>query len=424
MTNAHPDGPNSHANAPGHWLPHVANAPVTDLPERSVDEWEVVDTAQRLLQLNETRPHVNPEQRSEPNAGYPAFCLLQDEPTPTRYPSLHNQDDADVSQGSVHVRTRPLNSQYGSDGNQYNPYAPHTSEEYMLQEIGAGRMDPEIMDVPRQLSDPTQAPLVRNGAASPSAQSHSDSQSSWIVPAHRPPYRSGRGYSHHSSDSHEASWPRYPHAGSMSVEELREESGDIDPPLNPYLKPRDSPSMSTSSYYAIYPPLSNKENPLRIQEPTTSMRDHPAKSETFVGVPPQPKSPSTGRGRKRLAKPSLVVKLKTNFPQQILQAPVSPRRLDAPSSSASSSAAQVTQNPRPSNLRSQGPLSSTNATTGAGWDPQAVRRPTRRTEASQSSQRKRRRDAVSAQGVSTEGTEPTAALPRGKPKRLNLAQPC
>ena len=431
MTNAHGDVPNSHANVPDNWLPHVADAPVTDLPERSVDEWEAADSAQRLIQLNEARPHVTPEQRSEPNAGYAAFCALQDERTLTRYPSLHNQNDADVSQGSAHVRTRPLNSQYGSDGNQYNPYAPHTSEEYMLQEIEAGRMDPEIMGIPRQLSDPTQAPLLRSGAASPLSHSHPDGQSSWMVPGHRTPYRqglTGRGHPYDSSDSHEASWSRHPYAGSTSVEEFREEEGsNINSAPIPHPKTRDSPAMSKSSHYTPYPSLPSKDNPLRIQGPMTSTRDHPALSETFVvGVPLQPNSASTGRGRKRLAKPSLVVKLKTHFPQKTLQAPVSPRRnrLDAPSSSESSSAAQVTQNPRPSNLRSQGPLSSTNAKTRAGWDPQAVRRLTRRTEASQSSQRKRRRDAVSAQDVSTEGTAPTAALPQGKLQRLKLSHPC
>ena len=416
MTNAHRDGPNSHANTSNNLLPHVDDDPIIDLPEREIDEWEAADIAQRLIQLDEARPRVTPEQRSEPNAGYAAFRAPQDERTLTRYPSLHSQNDADVSQGSAHIRIRPLNSQYGSDGNQYNPYAPHTSEEYMLQEIEAGRMDPEIMGMPRQLSDPTQDPLLRNGAASPLAHSHQDGQSSSIVPGHRPPYRQGltrRGYPYDSSDSHE---------------EFREEEGsNIDPALLPYLETRHSPSISKSSHHTPYPSLPNKDNPLRSQEPMTSTQDYPALSETFVeGVPPQPNSASTGRGRKRLAKPTLVVKLKTHFPQKTLQASVSPRRnrLDAPSSSESSFPAQITQNPRPSNLRPQGSLSSTNAKTRAGWDPQAARRLTRRTEASQSSQRKRRRDAVSTQDVSTEGTAPTAALPQSKLKRLKFAHPC
>ena len=329
------------------------------------------------------------------------------------------------------MSTRPLNSQYGSDGNQYNPYAPHTSEEYILQEIEAGRMDPEMMGIPRQLSDPTQASLLRNGAASPLAHSHPDGQSSWMVPGHRPPYRqglTGRGYPYDSSGSQEASWSRHPYAGSASVENFGEEEGSkIDPALIPYLKNRDSPSISKSAHDKPYPSLPKTETPLRIQRPMTSTRDHPALSETFVvGVPLQPNSVSTGRGRKRLAKPSLVVKLKIHFPQKNLQASVSPRRnrLDASPSSESCSAAQVTQNPRASNLRSQGPLSSINSKTRAGWDPQAMRRLTRRTEASQSSQRKRRRDAVSTQDVSTEGTPLTVALPQGKLKRLKLAHPC
>ena len=411
MTDAHRDGPNGHANAPDTWLPHVADTTAIHLPEGSVDEFEGADVAEHFIQLFEASQHMTPEQRSEPNAGTAAFCALHDERTFMRYLSLHNENNADASQGSAHMRTRPLNSQYGSDGNQYNPYAPHTSEEFMLQEIEAGRMDPEIMDMPRQLSDPTQAPLLLNGAASPLAHSHPDGQSSWMVPGPRPPYRqdlTGHGYPYDSSDSHE--------------EFCEEERGNIDPALLPHPETRHSPSMSKSSHYTPHPSLPNKDNPLRIQGPMTSTRDHPALSETFVGVPLQPNSASTGRGKKRLAKPSLVVKLKTHFPQ----APASPRRnrLDAPSSSESPSAAQVIQNPRPSNLRSQGPLSSTNAKTRAGWDPQAVRRMTRRTEASQSSQRKRRRDAISAQDVSTEGTASTAALPHGKLKRPKLAHPC
>ena len=430
MTNTHRDGPNSHANAPDNWLPHVADAPVNRFPARSVDTWEAAEAAQRLMQL-QARQHGTPEQRSESNAEYAAFCALQDERTLTRYPSTHNQNDVDVSHGSAHTRPRPPSSQYGSDGNQYNPYAPHTSEEYMLQEIEAGRMDPEIMGIPRQLSGPSQAPLLRNGAALPLAHPNPDGQSSWMVPAHQPPYRqglSGRGYPYDSSDPQEASWSRHPHTGSTSVKKFGEEEGsNIDSALIPYLKTRDSLSMSNSSHDTAYPSLPNKETPHRIQGPMTSTRDHPALSETFVvRVPPQPSAASTGRGRKRLPKPTLVVKLKTHVPQNTLQASVPPRRnrLDAPSSSESSSAAQVTQNPRPPNLRSQVPLSSTDVSTRAGWDPHTARRLTRRTEASQSSQRKRRRDAVPTQDVNTGGTEQTVALSQGKLKRLKLAHPC
>lgn len=430
MTNVQRNGPNSHVDTPDNWLDHVADALIMDIPDRLVDEREAEDLARRLIQLAEAGPDVNPEQRLEPNAGYTASGALQDERNLTQYPSSHNKNDADVSQGSAHMRPRPLNSQYGSDGNQYNPYAPHTSEEYILQEIEAGRMDPETMGIPQQQSDPTQAPLLRNGAASPLAYSHLDGQSSLMVPGHRPSYRqgfTGRGYPYGSSGSQEASWSRHPYAGSVSVEKFSEVGSKIVPAPTPYFKNRDSPSMSKSSHDTSYPSSPNTENHFRIQRPTTSTRDHPAPSETLpVGVPLQPNSVPIGRGRKRLAKPSLVVKLKTQFPQKTLQASVSPRRnrVDASSSSESSSAAQVTQNPRPSNSRSQGPLSSTNAKTRAGWDPQAVRRLTRRTEASQSSQRKRRRDAVSTQNVSTEGTTLTVALPQGKLKRLNLAHPC
>ena len=431
MTNAHRDGPNSHANALDHWLTHVAVAPVNRYPAKSLDTWEAAEAAQRLMQLHEARQHMTPEQRSESNAEYAAFCALQDERTLTRYPSTHNQNDVDVSHGSAHTRPRPPSSQYGSDGNQYNPYAPHTSEEYMLQEIEAGRMDPEIMGIPRQLSDPLQAPLLRNGAALPLAHPHPEGHSSWKVPAHQPPYRQGlpgRGYPYESSDPQEVIWSRHPHTGSTSVKKFGEEEGsNIDPALIPYLKTRDSLSMSNSSHDTPYASLPKKETPHRIQGSMPSTQDHPALSETFVvGVPPQHNSASTGRGKKRLAKPSLVVKLKTNFPQKTLQASVSPRRnrLDAPSSSESSSAAQVTQNPRPPNLRSQVPLSSTVVSARAGWDPHTVRRLTRRTEASQSSQRKRRRDAVPTQDVNTGGTEQTVALPQGKLKRLKLAHPC
>ena len=421
MTNVQRDGPNSHADAPDNWLDHVADSLIMDIPDRLVDEREAADLARRLIQLAEAGPDVNPEQRSEPNAGYTASGALQDERNLTLCPPSHKKNDADVSQGSAHMRTRPLNSQYGSDGNQYNPYAPHTSEEFILQEIEAGRMDPETMGVPQQ-SDSTQAPLLRNRAALPLGYPHPDGQSSLMVPGHRPPYRqglTGRGYPYDSSGSQEASWSRNPYAGSVFVEKFGEEEGSK--------IARDSPSMSKSSHDTPYPSLPNTKNHFRIQRPMTSTRDHPAPSETLpVGVPLQPNSVPFGRGRKRLAKPSLVVKLKTPFPPKTLQASVSPRRnrLDASSSSESSSAAQVTQSPRPSNSRSQGPLSSTNAKTRAGWDPQAVRRLTRRTEASQSSQRKRRRDAVSAQNVSTEGTTLTVALPQGKLKRLKLAHPC
>lgn len=432
MANAHFDRRNSYGNAHDNRLLHAADSAAVERPDRPIDEWNAADGARRLLELSEARIHRTPRQYSESSAMLASFCAEQEERALRRYRGLRNRSESDDSQGSTNTRTRPLNSQFGSDGNQYNPYAPHTSEEYMLQEIEAGRMDPEMMDMPRRLPDPMQSPLLGNGPAPPSAHVHADRPPSWIAHSHRPPYRpssNDHGHPRNVSDPPEASWFRHPYAASTTVEDPNEEDyTDIYHALPQFFEAREPPSSSNSPHISPYPILPIQETPFGIPGPVTSSRDRPTLNETFVlGTPRQPHSASTGRERKRLAKPSLVVKLKIRLPQKSLQAPVPPGRgrLEAPSSSEASSAAQVTQNAHPFNLTSQGSvgLSSANAKSRAGWDSQAVRRLTRRAEAIQSSQRKRRRDAVSPQDVNAEGTTPSVAgLPQGKQTRLNPTQ--
>ena len=430
MANAYCDGPNSHGNAQDDRLLHVVDPAAVNYLEGPVDEWDTTDGDERLIELDEAGAHMTPEQCSESNARFAAFCFQQERAV-TRYRALHNQSDSDDSQGSANMRTRPLNSHFGSDGHQYNPYAPHTSEEYMLQEIEAGRMDPEMMDMPRRLPDPAQSPLLGNGSAPPLARIHAEGQPSWMAPGHRPPDRQSsndRGVPRDVSDPHEASWFRHPYAGRTAVEDLSDEEYTSIYPA--YLEVRESPSNPNSPNISPYPSLSNQDSRVSIPGPVTSSRDPPTLNESFViGIPRQRHPAPIGRERKRLAQPSLVVKLKIHSPQKSLQASVPPKRgrLDAPSSSEAPSAAHVTQNARPFNLRSQGSvgLSSANAKTRVGWDPHAVRRLTRRAEAIQSSQRKRRRDAVSPQEVSAGGTTtPSAGLPQGKQTTLNPAQPC
>lgn len=432
MANAHFDRRNSYGNPQDNRLIIAVDSAAVTHPERPIDGWDAADGARGPLVLNEARTHRTPRQYSEPSGLFPPFCTEQEERALRRYRALRNQNDSDDSQRSANTRTRPLNSQFGSNGNQYNPYAPHTSEEYMLQEIEAGRMDPEMMDMPRRLPDPTQSPLLGNGPGPPLAHVHADRHPSWMAPGHRPPYRQSsndHGIPRDVSGPPEASWFRHPYAGSMTVEDLSEEKYiDIYPTLPPYLEAREPSSSSNSPHISPYPILPNQESTLGVPRPVTSLRDQSTPNETFVlGAPRQPHSASTGRERKRLVQPSLVVKLKIRLPQKSLQASVPPRRsrLEAPSSSEASSAAQVTQNAHPFNSRSQGSVgsSSANAKTRAAWDPQAVRRLTRRAEAIQSPQRKRRRDAVSPQDISAEGTTPpVAGLPQGKQTRLNPMQ--
>ena len=426
MVHPHYGGPDGHANAQDNRLTRGAFSPVVNIPERSNDGWNAADPAQRLIDLDdEARARMTPEEFSESNARVAAFWAQHGERALARYRSLDNQNDLDASQGSANVRTRPLDSQFGSDGNQYNPYAPHTSEEYMVQEIAAGRMDPELLDLPRQPSNPAQSLLPGNALVPPLARVHDSGQSSWMAPAPRPLYRqssNARGIHFDVSDPHDASWFQHPFAASTAADDpVEDEHSDVYPAPLPYSDIEDSQNGSHSPHVTAPNLVSpSQEGRLGILGPLTSSLDRPSLNETFaIGAPRQRPSASTGRERKRLAKPSLVVKLKTSFTRKSSQASASLRRgrPDAPSSSDSSSAAHVTQNSRPSNLRPQGSLGLglANTRTGTGWEPQAVRRLTRRAEAIQSSQRKRRRDAVSPQDVSLEGTTtPNAGLPQSK----------
>ena len=432
MANTHFDRRNSYGNAQDNRLVHAADSAAVTRPERLFDAWDAGDSPRRLLELFEARTNGNPRQYTDTDALIASFCAEQEERALRRYRDLRNRSDSDDSQRSADTRTRPLTSQFGSDGNQYNPYAPHTSKEYMLQEIEAGRMDPEMMDMPRRLRDPTQSPLLGNSPASAVAHVYADRHPSWMALGHRPP--DGQSSNDHGilrdvSDLPEASWFRHHYAGSTALDDLSEEEyTDINPAFPTCLETGGPPSSPDSPHISPYRFLPNQESPVGILGPVTSSRDRPTLNDTFVlGAPRQPHSASTGRERKRLAQPSLVVKLKIRFPQKSLQALVPPSRgrPEAPSSGESSSAVQVTQHAHPFNLRSQGSvgLSPANAKTRAGWDPQAVKRLTWRAEAIQSSQRKRRRDAVSPQDVNAEGTTPpVAGLPQGKQTRLNPTQ--
>lgn len=419
MANVPYGGPHSHPNTQNVMLPRLAYSPMDLLPERSIDEWDAANTAERFIELDdEVRAHMTPEEYSESNARYAALLAQHEERTLAQYRALHHHQNSDASHESTNMRTRPLDSQFGSDGNQYNPYAPFTSEEFVLQEIEAGRMDPEIMDIPRHPSNPAQPPVSGNGHGPPLAHVHASGNISWMAPGHRPPFRqglNGPGIPVNVPDPHGASWFQHLYDGNTAAEDLdEEERPDIYPALLPYLDMGALPVVPHGLYGTAPDPVSpNQDSPFEMQGTLTSSLDSPRLHELSPFDAPQQLHPaSTRRERKRLAKPSLVVKLKTSSTQS-LQAPVSPRRVTsaASSSSESSSAAQTTQ--RPFNLRSRGStaISSTNARTRAGWDHQAVRKVTRRAEAVQSSHRKRRRDAVSPQDLSTEGiTTPTAGL--------------
>lgn len=430
MANAHCHGLNSHPNAQDIRLARLPGSLMVNLPQRSNDEWDAPGTAQRLIELDdEARAHMTSEEYSESNARFIAFLAQHEERALARYRILHNRNDSDVNQESRNMRARPLDSRFGSDGNQYNPYAPHTSEEYMLQEIEAGRMDPEIMDIPQHPSNPAQSPLSGNGLGPPLAPVQAGDHVSWMAPGHRPRYMQGLNGPREPvdlSDPHEASWFQHPYDGSTAAENLgEEEHHGVYPTMLPYLDTEGSPAGSDSPYgTALDPVFPDQGSPFGIQGPLTSSLEPPSLNEMVaLGVPRQPHSASTARERKRPAKPSLVVKLKTDSVKKSSQAPVplSRGRSDASSSSESSYTAAAAQNSRTFNQRSRGSagLSSTNPRTRAGWDPQAVRRLTRRAEAIQSSHRKRRRDAVSPQDVSTEGTTiPNASLPRGNQRYI------
>lgn len=420
MANAHLDRRNSYGNAQDNRLVHAADFAAVARSDRPIDERDA-DAARLLLELHEARTLRTPRQSSESSAFLASICAEQEERALRRYRGLRNRGDSDDSQRSANTRTRSLNSPFGSDGNQYNPYAPYTSEEYMLQEIEAGRMDPGMMNMPPRLPNSAQSPLLGNGSAPPLAQVDADRHPSLMAPGHRPPYRQ-------SSNDHgplrdvpcppKRSWFPHPYAGSTTIEGLSEEEEYT--ALPPDLEAREPQSSSNSPFLSLRPFLPDLASTVGDLGPVTSSRERPTLNESLMlGAPRQPHSASTGRERKRLVQPSLVVKLKIPLSQQSLQAPVPPRRgrLEAPSSSEASSAAQVTQNAHPLTSRSQGSvgLSLANVKTRAGWDPQAVRRLTRRAEAIQSPQPKRRRDAVSPQDISAEGTTPpVAGLPQGK----------
>ena len=413
MANTYRGRPDSHPNAEEIRLARLAEPPAATLFERSVDEWDAADTVQRLLELDdEARAHMTPEEYSESNARFDAALALHEERALARYRALHSRTDSGVNEESTDIRARPLDSQFGSDGNQYNPYAPHTSEEYLVQEIRAGRMDPEMMNSPQHPSTGTQSPLSGHGPGPSLARANAEGHVMWMPPGHRPTFRQGVNSPRvpiDLSDPPGSSWFQHPDDGSTAAEDLdEEESANVYPAMLPYLDTGGSLGGSYSPYYITPDPvLPNQERSFGAQRPLNSSLVSPSLNEILaLGVPRQSSPASTGRERKRLAKPSLVVKLKTDSAQNASQAPASLRRgrSDASSSSESSSAAHSSQNMHSFNLRSRGStgMSSTNAMSRVGWG-----RQTRRAEAIHSSHRKRRRDAASLQDLA-------AGLSQGK----------
>lgn len=410
-------GPDGHSNAENMRPARLADSSAANIPERSIDEWDAADTVQRLLALDqEARAHMTPEESSESNARFEAILAQHEERALARYRALRTQTNLDVNEASTDIRGRPLDSQFGSDGNQYNPYAPHTSEEFLLQELKAGRIDPEMMPLLQHPSIAAQPPLSGNGPGSSLSRANAEGHVPWMQPGHRPHFRQNVN-SPGVSDPHRASWFPHPYDGSTAAEDLdEEESAGVYPAMLPYSEIGGSPSRSLSPYYVNTDPiLPDQESPYGAQRSLSLSLDAPMLNEVLgLGASRRSSPASNGRERKRLARPSLVVKLKTHSAQNSSQAPVSLRRgrSDASSSSESSSAAHSTQNLHPFNLRSRGSagLSSTNAMTRAGWEHHPVRRMTRRgVEAIQSSHRKRRRDAASLQDLT-----PAAGLPQGK----------
>ena len=419
MANSRHDGPNSHLNA---------QDIMVYFPERLMDEWDAADAAQRLAELDEARAHMTPEEYSVSNVRFAAAWAQHEGRVLARYRALHNHIDPDVNEESTKMRTRPLDSHFGSDGNQYNPYAPHTSEEYMLQEIAAGRMNPEMVDIPGHPSNPAQSPLPGKPPGRPSAHVQAGDHASWIAPDNRLHLRQGLNdpaVPVRLSDPRVASWFPHPHDDNPAAENLGyEEYADVYSAMLPYLDVGGSLPGLRGPHGPVPEPLfENQESPFDGPGPPASSLDPPGLNEILaLGVQRQPYPASTGRERKRLAKPSLVVKLKIDSAQKSSQTPLSLRRSisDASSSSEPSSAAQATPISRPFNMRSRGsmgmsPTSARSPRSRDVWEPQAVRRLTRRAEATQSSHRKRRRDAVSPQDLSTEvTTTPTTGLAEGK----------
>lgn len=413
-------GPDGHSNAENIRPSRLADPSAENIPETSIDEWDAADTVQRLLALDdEARTYMTPEEYSESNARFEAVLAQHEERALARYRALRTQRNMDVNGESTDTRGRPLDSQFGSDGNQYNPYAPHTSEEFLLQELRAGRIDPEMMPLLQHPSIAAQPPLSGDGPGPSLAAADVEGHVPWMPPGHRSPFRqdvNSPGVPINLSDPHRASWFPHFYDGSTAAEDLdEEESTVVYPAMLPYPNVRGSPSRSHNLYNMITDPvLPSQESPFGAQRPLHSSLGAPILNEILaLGALPQSSPASNGRERKRLARPSLVVKLKTNSAQSSSQAPASLRRgrSDASSSSDASSAAHSTQTLHPFNVRSRGSagLSPTNAMPRAGWEYHPVRRITRRAEAIQSSHRKRRRDAASLQDLA-----PVAGLPQGK----------
>ena len=391
MVNAHRTGPDSHSNARDIRLARLAESRITNISERSIDEWEAADTAERITQLHDrARAYMIQVTGQENSQSTPESAYASAQP-----------------EMITNMPKRPLDRQFGSDGNQYNPYAPHTSEEYMLQEIEAGRMSPEMMD----MSQRPRSPLSGNGPDHSLTHTHAGS-GAWMASGHLSGHRTGsmQGVNSDRSDPRDMSWLRYPYNSSIAAGELGvQEFPTHVLPYSNFVRPIGRfPSIFDSVLFG-------QEGSLDSQASLTSLDPANLNEILALGVPRQSYPSSTGRERKRVGQPSLIVKLKTARAQETSRTPVSLRRgrSDASSSSETSSASQTPQISRPFNLRSRGSggMSSTNARSHPGWDSQAVRRLTRRAEAIQSSHRKRRRDAASTQDVNTEGTMAPMAGP-------------
>ena len=406
MANAHRAGPDSHSNARDIRLARPAESRITNVSERSINEREAADNAQRLTQLHDrARAHMTqlPGDESSQSTPESAYASARPELIPLApYQSLRHRTDSFATQESTNMPNRPLDRQFGSDGNQYNPYAPHTSEEYMIQEIEAGRMNPEMMD----MSQRPRSPLSGNGPDHSLHNIHGGSRA-WMASGHRT--GSMQGVNFDRLDPRELSWVRYPY-NCMAVGELGVQE------FPTHLLPYSNLIRSLGGFPSIFDSVfSAQEGTVDSQASLTSLDPANLNETPTFGVPRQSYPSSTGRERKRVGQQSLIVKLKTARVQETSRTPVSLRRgrSDASSSSETSSAAQTPQISRPFNLRSRGSggMNSTNARPHPGWDSQAVRRLTRRAEAIQSSHRKRRRDAASTQDINTEGTMATIPAP-------------
>ena len=414
-------GPDGHINAENIRPSRLADSTAVNIPERSIDEGSSV--VQRQLALDdEARARTTPEESSVSNARLEAALAQQEERALAQYRALRT--NMDVNEEGTDIGLRLSDSQFGSDGHQYNPYAPHTSEEFLLQELRAGRIDPEKMPLLQHPSITAQPPLSGNGPGPSLARANVEGHVPWMPPGHLSPFGqdvNSPGLSVNLSDPHRASWFPYPYDGSTAAEDLdEEERAGVYPAMLPYPDFGGSPSRSHSPYDMMTSPiLPNQESPFGAQSPLISSLGAPTLNEILGLEALRQSGPaSNGRERKRLARPSLVVKLKTHSAHSSSQAPASLRRgrSDTSSSTESSFSGQSTQNLHPFNLRSRGSagLSSENAMTRAGWEYHPGRRTTRRAEAIQGSHRKRRRDAASLQGLT-----PAAGLPQGKKHMLD-----